>query len=209
MSLRFHELVEELNRQLQRFSEDPEYDPGSEDGYIGLEITDYRMLRVVVHILLILQSLNAGFTPGTPHHEAAEGLIAAYIEFLGEINKHELIPLYAGRLSPKKAIDVMGGLLRKITSDAKRMELLKLMKLHNIDYVGCLKKGMENSLDLTSDTYEKERRGVVSLSTAVGEIQEEDEVLIQGLEWLVLGGRELRAEVVKNCTVVYKRLLRE
>lgn len=209
LSQRFHELVGELNRQLQRFSEDPDYDPGSEEGYMGLEITDCRMLRVVVHILLILQSLNAGFTPGTPNHEAAEGLIAAYIDFLGEINKHELIPLYAGRLSPQKAINVMGGLLRGITSDAKRMELLKLMKLHNIDYVGCLRKGMENSLEVTSNTYEKERRGVVSLSAAVEEIQEEDEILIQGLEWLVLGGYELRADVVKNATVVYKRLLRE
>ncbi|KAG0640114.1 hypothetical protein HOY80DRAFT_920624 [Tuber brumale] len=207
MSLRFHELVDELYRQLLAFRDITDYDPLHEEDSIGVDVTDCRTLRIVVHILLVLQLLNAGFTEDTPFHTQAEALIAAYIEFLAEAGKVKLIPLYAGRLSPQRAIDVMGGILNKIREDPLRLELLELMKTHNINYVGCLKKGMEIALDLTKNHYENERRHVATLSVTVGEILEEDNLLIQGLEWLVLGGEELKAESVKCATVIYKRLL--
>ncbi|CUS06982.1 unnamed protein product [Tuber aestivum] len=207
MSLRFHELVDELYRQLLTFRDNPDYDPLGEEGSIGVDVTDCRTLRIVVHILLVLQLLNAGFTEDTPYHTQAEFLIAAYIEFLAEAGKLKLIPLYAGRLSPQKAIDVMGVILNKIREEPLRLELLELMRTHNIDYVGCLKKGMEIALGLTKSHYENERRHVATLSVTADEILEEDNLLIQGLEWLVLGGDELKAESVKCATVVYKRLL--
>ncbi|RPA96950.1 nuclear pore protein 84/107 [Choiromyces venosus 120613-1] len=207
MSLRFHELVDELYRQLLTFRDNPDYDPLHEEGSIGVDVTDCRTLRIVVHILLVLQLLNAGFTEDTPFHTQAEFLIAAYIEFLAEAGKLKLIPLYAGRLSPQKAIDVMGVILNKIREEPLRLELLELMRTHNIDYVGCLKKGMEIAFDLTKNHYENERRHVATLSVTAGEILEEDNLLIQGLEWLVLGGEELKAESVGCATVIYKRLL--
>ncbi|KAG0133595.1 hypothetical protein HOY82DRAFT_556132 [Tuber indicum] len=207
MSLRFHELVDELYRQLLAFRDLPGYDPLHEEDSIGVDVTDCRTLRIVVHILLVLQLLNAGFTEDTPFHVQAEGLIAAYIEFLAEAGKVKLIPLYAGQLSPQKAIDAMGAILNKIREEPLRLELLELMRAHNIDYVGCLKKGMEIALGLTKNHYESERRHVATLSVTAGEILEEDNLLIQGLEWLVLGGDELKAESVKCATVIYKRLL--
>ncbi|PWW77004.1 hypothetical protein C7212DRAFT_357432 [Tuber magnatum] len=207
MSLRFHELVDELYRQLLTFRDNPDYDPLGEEDSIGVDVTDCRTLRIVVHILLVLQLLNAGFTEDTPYHTQAEFLIAAYIEFLAEAGKLKSIPLYAGRLSPQKAIDVMGVILNKIREEPLRLELLELMRTHNIDYVGCLKKGMEIALGLTKSHYENERRHVATLSVTAGEILEEDNLLIQGLEWLVLGGDELKAESVKCATVIYKRLL--
>lgn len=214
ISLRFHELVQELDRQLKHFKDDPDYDPVLEEGTFGLDVTEHRTLRVVVHIILVLQSLNAGFTELEPHFEAAESLIAGYIDFLSLAGKSELIPLYAGRLSPAKAVEVMGKILVHV-KDESRLELLKLMKMHHIDVEGCLKKTMEIVLEATEDVYEKHRKGVFRLtglkgeSGLNGELREEDEMLIRGLEWLLLGGDELKSEVIKKGVVVYKRFLRE
>lgn len=214
ISSRFNELVEELDRQIKRLHEDPEYDPVLEEDSSGLDAADHNTLRVVVHMLLVIQSLNGGFTANTPYLEPAENIIAAYIDFLSECGKSELIPLYAGRLSPEKAIKVMGEVLIKIRDDSQRLELLRLMRMHGIDVEGCLVRTMEISLEMTEDLYERERKGAVRLSTLKGEglkgeLSDEDDMLVRGLEWLVLGGDELKSEVIGKGVVVYKRFLSE
>lgn len=214
ISLRFQELVEELDHQLKRFKEDSEYDPLLEEYSSGLEVTEPHTLRVVVHMLLVIQSLNAGFTANTPYLEPAENIIAAYIDFLAECGKHELIPLYAGRLSPAKAVETMGGILVKVKDDSQKLELLRLMRMHHIDVEGCLVRTMEISLEITQAVYERERKGVVRLAALKGEglggeLRDEDNMLIRGLEWLVLGGDGLKSEVIKQGVTVYRRFLRK
>lgn len=214
LSSRVHALVTDLDRQLENLKVDPDYNVLNDDDFIGLDVTDHRTLRVIVHLVFILQSLGVEFTQHSPYYAAAENIIAAYIGFLSLCGKNELIPLYAGRLSPAKAVDVVGGILVSVKDDGQRFELLRLMRMHFIDVEGCLVKTMEVCLELTQGVYERERKGVVRLAVLKGEglkgeLSREDDMLVRGLEWLVLGGDGLKSEVIKKGVVVYKRFLRE
>lgn len=214
LSSRVHTLVVDLDRQLENFKADPDYNVLNDDDFIGLDVTDHRTLRVVVHLVFILQSLGVEFTQHSPYYTAAENIIAAYIGFLALCGKNELIPLYAGRLSPTKAVDVVGGILVNVRDDGQRFELLRLMQIHFIDVEGCLVRTMEVCLELTQEVYDRERKGVVRLAALKGDglkggLSYEDDMLVRGLEWLVLGGDGLKSEVIKKGVVVYKRFLRK
>ncbi|KAL7271557.1 Nucleoporin nup84 [Rhizina undulata] len=209
ISLRFDDLVLELSRQYEKFRKDLGYDPLEEEGSMGLDVSDPRMLRVVVHIVLVLKCVNAGFTPGERSFRAGETVIGAYIEFLSEVGKFELIPLYARWLSPEKAVNVLGKVVIKIEDEKSRLEMLRLMRIHRINAEACLQKGMEICLDRTRTDYnDTGELGKGFFQTALeGEITENDRLLIRGLEWLMLGGEELRGELVRQGMVVYKRFL--
>jgi nuclear pore complex protein Nup107 len=208
ISNRIEGLVEELHRQFKLIKEDPKADISN--SIYKIEVTDTQALRVIVHIILILQYFKSAFTEDSPHLEHAESLIAAYIQFLLSIGKTELIPLYAGRLTSDKAIEVMGSILMNV-KDETRLELLKLMRMHNIDVEGCLKKTMDLCLEETEERHTKNSRCMIRLEGLKGDtglhndIEEEDELLIRGLEWLMLGGDALKSEVIKKGVVVYKR----
>ncbi|KAH8150944.1 uncharacterized protein LAJ45_05127 [Morchella importuna] len=208
ISDRIEDLVGELHRQIKLLKEDRK--ANISDGIYRIEVTNSQTLRVVVHIILVLQYLKSAFTDDSPQLEQAESLIAAYIEFLFSEGKTKLIPLYAGRLTSDKAIEVMGGILMNV-KDETRLELLKLMRMYNIDVEGCLKKTMDLCLEVTEERHTKNSRCMIRLEGLKGDtglhnpIEEEDELLIRGLEWLMLGGDALKSEVVKKGVVVYKR----
>ncbi|KAA8894089.1 nuclear pore protein 84/107 [Sphaerosporella brunnea] len=210
ISLRFPQVVEELARQLQVFADYPEYDPAVDPELSrGLDATDARTLRVAVHILVILQALGSGGEPGSQFHSAGETLIAGYISTLGEFNKFELIPLYASRLSPEKAIATVGKVLVKFEGDDNdRAELINAMRLHDINVDGCLKETMELTLKLTDPKYETSvvDSGLV-FKGFTGELQQEDLQLIRGLEWLLLGSEALQGDRIRMACEVYKRFL--
>lgn len=214
ISSRVHTLVVDLDRQLEILRVDSDYDVQNDNYSTGLDVTDERTLRVVVHLVFILQSLGVEFTQHSPYYAAAENIIAAYIQFLSLCGKNELIPLYAGRLSPAKAVEVIGRVLVKVRDDGQRFELLRLMRMHYIDVEGCLVRTMELCLEDTQEVYERERKGVVRLAALKGEglkgeLSDDDQMLVRGLEWLVLGGDGLKSEVIKKGVIVYKRFLRE
>jgi len=211
ISLRFPELVQELARQLQLFKEIPDYDPQKDELSVGLDATDPRTLRVIVHILMVLQALGAGSEEGTAYHLAAERVISGYVSTLGECDKFELVPLYASRLSPEKAIAVVGKTLVHFRGDGvKREELIRRMHQHGVDVDGCLKKTMEISLKLSEPRYSTSIvDGGKIFNGFTGELQPEDQQLINGLEWLMLGSVSLRSELVHRACDVYERFLRK
>jgi nuclear pore complex protein Nup107 len=211
ISLRFPELVRELDRQLKLFIEVPDYDPAEEPELsLGLDATDARLLRVVVHVLMVLQALGSGGDEGSEFHAAGESVIAGYISTLGEFDKFELMPLYASRLSPEKAIIVVGKTLVNFEGDdVKREELVRAMHLHGIDVDGCLKETMELSLKLSETQYALSVvDGGLIFKGFTGELEPEDKQLIRGLEWLMLGSDALRGELIQRTCEVYKRFLR-
>ncbi|KAI5855637.1 107-domain-containing protein [Tricharina praecox] len=209
ISLRFPALIQELARQLRQFEEVPDYDPQKDDIPIAVDATDPRTLRVAVHILMVLQALNAGSEEGTAYHVAAERVISGYVSTLGECDKFELVPLYASRLSPEKAIAIVGKTLVHFKGDgAKREELIQQMHHHGIDVDGCLKKTMEISLQLSEPHYSTSIvDGAKSFNGFTGELRPEDQQLISGLEWLMLGSVSLQSELVRGACDVYKRFL--
>jgi nuclear pore complex protein Nup107 len=211
ISFRFPELVQELHRQLQLFAENPEYDPSEEPELSrGLDATDARTLRVVVHQLMVLQALGSGGEKETEYHTAGETVMAAYITTLGEFDKYELMPMYAARLSPEKAIAVMGKALVNFEGDVARREgLVRAMVVHGLDVDGCLKYTMELSLKVSEPQYTKSViEGGLVFKGFAGEIEPEDRQLIRGLEWLMLGSNAIRGELICRACEVYKRFLR-
>ncbi|KAI5819747.1 107-domain-containing protein [Pyronema omphalodes] len=210
ISMRFHDPVIELDRQLQLFETVPDYEPAADENTFGLDATEPRSLRVIVHILMILQTIGAGFTEGTEYHKAAENVIAGYIMTLGGYDKYELVPLYASRLTPLKAIQVMGKSLASFQgSKSRREDLIRSMHQYGIDVDGCLRQTMLQCLTMTEPKYAN------TLSPAQGfvfngfqdEIASEDIRLIRGMEWLMLGSEELRGDLVRSGCEVYKRFL--
>lgn len=211
ISQRFAELVKVLDRQLQNLKLDPDYEPIVDDETLGLDVCDCRMLRIVVHAILVLQALDAGFAPDTQYHEAAENVIAGYFDVLGSMGSYELVPLYASKLSSEKAVEVIGKLLIQVEGEDKRKELLKLMHLHEVDVFGCLRHTMALSLEMSVDCYQvtsTHERGILAKGFR-GPLAEEDRQLISSLEWLVLGGDELRVDVITKGMEVYRRFLRK
>lgn len=213
ISSRFHDLVVELDRQLRLFEEvGPDYDCRADERSRGLDALEPRLLRVVVHMIMVLQSLDANFQVGASYHSAAENVIAGYISTLGEFGKYDLVPIYASRLSPEKAIAVVGKSLAFFHGDdSQRDALIESMDRHEIDVDGCLKTAMRQSLDMTSHEYVPSaiiEHGLI-FKGFTDEIRDEDRQLIRGLEWLMLGSEALREEIVQKGCEVYKRFLRK
>ncbi|KAF8477383.1 nuclear pore protein 84/107 [Kalaharituber pfeilii] len=215
ISERLTEVVEELSKQLETWHNDPEYEPGDiERDLQGLDISDFRLLRVVVHILLILKSLNAGFPSDSGQWEQAENVIAGYIDLLATAGKHELTPLYAGHISKKKAAKVMGQIMVKVTNEETRTRLLGLMKTYGIDVSEALKHMINTVFVLTEPHYFRMPpptwTGILDNSTTgiydSSSITEEDRTMIRALEWVLLVP-ELREDMIGDGCIVYKRFL--
>ncbi|KAI5780531.1 nuclear pore protein 84/107 [Geopyxis carbonaria] len=209
ISNRFKGLVEELNEQLSIYQKTPDFSPMEDEGRT-LDVCDCRLLRFVVHVILIMQAMEKGFTENEPQHAAAENIIGAYIQLLVEAGEFELLPLYASRLSPGKAIETMGNALVNLNGESRREEVLRLMQMHKIDVEGCLRKTMDITLEMTESVYEdaklKSGQGVL-VNPFNGENEEEDNLLVSSLEWLLLGGPTLHGELVRLGVECYKRFL--
>ena len=216
MSERLTDIVAELSRQLDVYKKDPEYEPSDEERSRGLDISDFRLLRVVVHILLVLKGLDAGFSSETPEGQQAENVIAGYMELLAEAGKHELIPLYAGHLSKKRASKVMGEILVKVINEDTRVRLLGLMKDYDIDIPDALRHMINNVFELTHQRYARiplpswtgilaqENSGINDSSL----LKEEDEQMIRALEWMLLVP-ELKQQIMGDGCIAYKRFFCE
>ena len=102
-----------------------------------IRMQDYDLLRVITHMLFIYQDL--GLDIGTGNHQwAVENIVVAYMEYLSEAGKQQLLPLYASRLSSQRSIMCLGRLLPFITDDKERRTVMQLMENYKIDIPGVL-----------------------------------------------------------------------
>lgn len=213
VSSRFDELVGWLGDQVALYQEDSEYAPDEAEleSYGGLDISDNRLLRVMVHFILVLQSMNAGFEENSPQYAKAENIIVGYIQFLGSELRHDLIPLYAAKLSPQRAVGAVSQMLiSAFDKPIDREDIIKKMEEHSLDVDEILRATMDNTLEWTADAYNDvvDGKGLLDMG-GMGEVDHNDLGHISALRWLVSGGETLARDTVHQACEVYKRFLRK
>lgn len=209
----FDELVEWLSEQIKQYQEDPEYEPNEAEleSYGGLDISDNRLLRVMVHLILVLQSMNAGFQEDSEQYSRAQNIISGYIQFLGSTDRHDLVPLYAAKLSPQRAVEVVSDIfIGAHDKEINREDIIAKMEEHHLDVDEILRATMNNTLECTTETYSQvvDAKGLLDIG-GIGEVELLDNAHISALQWLVSGGETLRGDTVHQACEVYKRFLRK
>lgn len=206
ISGRLTDKISQIDRQFKLLSADPMADhqePGTD-----VDITDVRLLRVLVHMILSLGSIGAGFEPGTEDHAKAETAIGAYINILGQLEKFELMPLYAKRLTPQKAIEVLGKEMILVDGESRRQDVYGMMGIHGVDIDACLRYTMKLAFKEAERLWDEYAFDHETLATGFeGDINDEESQLISALKWLVLGGESLRADAIISASEVYKKFL--
>lgn len=184
---------------------------------------DHDLLRIVTHILFIFQDLGLSASDDG-HQIAMENFVVAYIDYLGKAGKQQLLPLYASRLSPKRAMSCLGRQLPTIRNHLERQTTVRLMRQYGIDVLGVL--GMHLSLIIADNPAEgadnpsypklnileatKEGRGLVHQikpGFLGGNLTIDEQDLINGFEWYLLLDGHWRQTMAIGA-VLYKHLLR-
>lgn len=214
ISDRLADILAELSRQLDAAKKNSEYEPSiDETDMKGVNISDFRLLRVVVHIVLVLKSLGLGFTSTSQEWRHAENVIAGYMDALAQLGKYELVPLYAGHISKHRASEVMGVILVKVTDEQTRIRLLGLMRNYDIDIPETLRHIMINVFEYTEASYLQiplpSWTGILNPTIGIYDaeaVTSEDEALIRALEWMLLVP-PLKGQMMQDGCTVYTRFL--
>lgn len=105
------------------------------DGNRFITLDDYDGLRIVAHVLIIIRTLEAT-TPLAPsdavnrtskQRQVQENIISAYTTFLRRAGLHELIPLYASKLSGSRVYYTLSKNLIHLEDRDSRSTQLNLM----------------------------------------------------------------------------------
>lgn len=215
ISDRLADILAELSRQIiNAEKKNSEHEPFIDERDMeGLDISDFRLLRVVVHTVLVLKSLGLGFTPESQEWRHAEDVIAGYMDALAALGKFELVPLYAGHISKHRASEVMGVILAKVLVERTRVRLLGLMKNYDIDIPETLRHMMVHVFAVTEHQYLQiplpSWTGILNPTIGIHNaeaVTELDEALIRSLEWMLLVP-ELKGQMMQDGCTVYKRFL--
>ena len=106
--------------------------------------TDPDALRVVTHIVLILQDLHSDLLFDSDDRiQSADSIIAGYIELLKRARKLELIPLYASRLRRVRPETIIARVLPIIETASERRRYISLLKSYELNVLGVLKAQYE------------------------------------------------------------------
>lgn len=182
------------------------------------------MLRIVTHMIFIYQDL--GMTLEDDNRRiATENFIVAYIDYLRRAGKQQLLPLYAARLSSRRANSALGRQLAFIQDQKERQMLVRLMSHSGINVLSVLTKQLQLSIDdstpngsddtvypkiqiLESTKDERDfiypiKRGFMGESMTGSE-----QSLINGFEWYLLLENHWQ-QTLNAGTVLYKYLLRK
>lgn len=195
------------------------------EGAVVANITtdDHELLRIITHILFIFQDL--GLSRGNDNQRTAmENFVVAYIDYLSKAGKQQLIPLYASRLSPRRAMSCLGRQLPAIRNHAERQTMMRLMKQYGIDVPGAL--GMQLSLIIADNpapganntTFPKlnllestkDRKGLahqIKAGFMGGTLTVDEQDLINGFEWYLLLDGHWRQTMAIGA-ILYKHFLR-
>lgn len=190
-----------------------------------ISMQDYDLLRMITHMLFLCQDLGLDVGMGN-HQWAVENIVVAYMEYLSEAGKQQLLPLYASRLSSQRSNMCLGRLLPFITDDKERKTIIQLMGSYKIDIPGVLNMQLRLILKDTSSNGEKsteypsleilDRTGKANLGGAhlvctdfIGnDVTDDEQDLINGLCWyMLLDGHWNQTMIIG--AAVYKHLLRK
>ena len=189
-----------------------------------MSLEDYDMLRTLTHILFVFQDL--GLKLGDADClSAAENIVAAYIDFLSKAGKQQLLPLYASRLSPARAVDCLARQLPRILEYTERQTVMSLMEQSGIDVPSVLTKqllliildvqsGPRDSLRFPSMEILEPFKDNIGRPRPVKQafigdaISDNDQDIINGFQWFSLleGHWEL---TMRMGTIIYRHFLRE
>ena len=184
---------------------------------------DHDLLRIVTHIFFVFQDL--GLNCGNDSQRTAmENFVVAYIDYLSKAGKQQLLPLYASRLSAKRAISCLGRQLPTIRNHLERQTTMRLMKQYGIDVLGVL--AMQLTLIIADNPTEgsdknifpklnvleatKDGKGLVhQIKTGFtgGSLTVDEQDLIHGFEWYLLLDGHWRQTMAIGA-VLYKHFLR-
>lgn len=159
---------------------------------------DHDMLRVLTHIILVFNDLRVIGNGDT----ATENIIFAYVNFLGQAGKQDLLPLYCSRLSEKGGIECLARQLPAIVEAGERRRIMNLMNDYELDIVQILRHQLlfvapepdsnEERQDFPSlDMLEYPRHGNFGFPTIkigfMGEGYTDEQLdLIHAVEWYLL-----------------------
>jgi nuclear pore complex protein Nup107 len=192
-----------------------------EQGLIAdVTLQDYDLLRVLTHIILLFQELDAE----AYRSYVVENIIVAYIDFLCRAGKYQLLPIYASRLSKTRAVECMGRQLPFITAAKDRKAVMKLMKEHKMNIVQILKMQMimiiqDTPPDSAGDSFPKldilERGSKGSMvmpkvrrGFMTQDLTGDQKDLVHGFEWFLML-EEHWEETMTLGAVLYKYFLRK
>ena len=191
---------------------------------VSITMDDHDLLRIVTHTIFIFQDLGLG-ADDVNRQIATENFVVAYMDYLRQAGKQQLLPIYAARLSPGRANNCLGRQLAFIQESKERQTLIRLMERSGIDVLGVLNRQLlliikDSEPDhATSTTYprlhileptkeEKSfihpvRKGFIGNS-----ITGEQQGLISAFEWYLLLEDHWQQTLTIG-TVLYKHLLRK
>ncbi|RBQ97300.1 hypothetical protein VDGD_03000 [Verticillium dahliae] len=177
---------------------------------------DYDTLRVAVHVLIVLSTLDdldvsTSLSPTLEREPQAraiqETIISSYVTLLRLAQYEELIPLYCSKLSMPRAFEVLSINLRHLTDRDTRLNQLELIQKSGLDVLRFVKMqprlilsqlgNVEQEAGSRREPFRIIEAGPGSLKYGrlikidfFGEdpdaISEEEELLIRSLEWLLL-----------------------
>ncbi|KAL8902484.1 MAG: hypothetical protein Q9207_004660, partial [Kuettlingeria erythrocarpa] len=199
------QLMEERNRQSkQSKAPDGVTQTPTEDSKSPLiRPDDYQLIRMITHISLIYQDFEFS-SSNTARNKAAAVFIEAYIDFLGGAGKQQLLPLYASRLPPERAIQSLSRQLPRILEYAERRTVMQLMRQHGIDVPSVLNEQLWMIMKRIEENAEEDTNGadyptlhVLTDDQRIGlrgireafmgnVITDDQNDLINGFEWYML-----------------------
>ncbi|KAM0517962.1 hypothetical protein ACHAQF_008702 [Verticillium nonalfalfae] len=177
---------------------------------------DYDTLRVAVHVLIVLSTLDeldvsTSLSPTLerePQTRAIqETVISSYVTLLRLAQYEELIPLYCSKMSIPRAYEVLSVNLRHLTDRDARLNQLELVQKSGLDVLRFVRMqprlilsqlgNVEQKIGSRREPFRIIEAGPGSLKYGrlikidfFGEdpdaISEEEELLIRSLEWLLL-----------------------
>lgn len=160
--------------------------------------SDEDSIRILAHLQILLNDL--GFFKANYQHniDMVENNLVSYIGYLQRLQKWTLLPIYASKLSPRRAHDVLGATLIDIANDKERAQLVRLMhqysinvpetlfniavKANNFKPTGVASKDLRLS---ASRITERVAKGQVKIRSELmdGDLTEEEDKAIAGVEW--------------------------
>ena len=168
----------------------------------AISMEDYDFLRILTHMILIFKGMGYDFG-GQRRRYAVDSIIVAYIEFLSQAGKQQLIPLYAARLESNRCVNCMSRQLPFILNSDERKITMKLMSQYGIDVHAVLavqlrvimedkRPRLENSKSYERlEIFESVPDGISQpyhiKSNFIGDVVTDEQYdLIHGLEWFML-----------------------